>query len=166
MSAVTRQGWAAYALAAAVIALDQLSKAWVLGPLDLPARGQVPVLPPFLNFTLVHNTGVSFHLLAGGELSRWGLTVFSLAVAAALAGWARRTDKAVQAAGLGLIMGGAVGNAVDRIRIGHVTDFIDVSGLHFPWVFNGADSAINVGVALLLLDSVLAPKPAAPEKPA
>ena len=149
---------AAYALAAAVIALDQISKWWVLGPLDLVSRGQVPLLPPALNLTLVHNAGVSFGLLTGGAASRWGLTVFSLAVAAALAWWARRADKRLTAAGLGLIMGGAVGNAADRARLGHVTDFIDASGLHFPWVFNVADSAITVGVGLLLLESLLAPK--------
>ena len=161
---LTRLAWIAYAKAVAVIALDQISKAWVLGPLDLPSRGQIPILPPVLNFTLVHNSGVSFHLLAGGDLSRWGLTAFSLVVAAVLGWWARSAERLLQAAGIGLIMGGAVGNALDRIRLGHVTDFIDVSGLHFPWVFNVADAAISVGVGLLLLESLLAPKK--PEAPA
>ncbi len=159
-----RHAWIAYAKALAVIALDQLSKWWVLGPLDLPSRGQVPVLPPFLNFTWVANRGVSFGLLGGGDLSRWGLTVFSLVVAGVLGWWARTAERVLQAAGLGLIMGGAVGNAVDRIRLGHVTDFVDVSGLRFPWVFNVADAAISIGVAVLLLDSLLAPKK--PEAPA
>ena len=170
MSRVSPLGWAAYAAAAVVIALDQLSKWWVLGPLDLPARGQVAVLPPLLRFTLTHNPGVSFGLLNAGALSRWGLTLFSVVVAGALAVWAARADKRVQSLGLGLIIGGALGNAVDRLRLGVVTDFVDVSAAlpFFPWIFNVADSAITVGVAVLLLESVFAPAPAkgAPEKPA
>lgn len=163
---MSRVAWIACAKAVGVIALDQLSKWWVLGPLDLPSRGQVPVAPPLLNFTLVHNTGVSFHLFAGGDLSRWGLTAFSLGVAAVLGWWARTAERLLQAAGLGLIMGGAVGNALDRIRLGYVTDFVDVSAAlpFFPWVFNVADSAITIGVGVLLLDSLLAPKK--PEPPA
>ena len=83
-------------------------------------------------------------------------------MAVALAVWARRTVRALPALALGLIMGGAVGNALDRVRLGAVVDFIDVSGIGvFPWVFNVADSAITVGVALLLLDSLVA-KPARP----
>lgn len=174
MSRVTRLGWAAYAVAVVAIVLDQLSKAWVLGPLDLPSRGQVSVVEPWLRFTLTHNSGVSFSLLKGGALSRWGLSLFSIVVAGALATWAARAEKRIQAVGLGLIMGGALGNALDRVRLGVVTDFIDVSGAlaFFPYIFNVADSAISVGVALLLLDSVLTPSPAkspagaAPEKPA
>ena len=170
MSRISRLGWAAYFLALAVVALDQLSKWWVLGPLDLPSRGQVAVAEPWLRFTLTHNPGVSFGLLNGGALSRWGLSLFSVVVAGALAVWAARAEKRIQAAGLGLIIGGALGNALDRVRLGVVTDFIDVSGAlaFFPWIFNVADSAISVGVALLLLESVLAPSPAksAPEKPA
>ena len=158
----TRLGWLAYGLAASTIAIDQLSKWWVLGPLDLPSRGQVRLLPPLLNLTLTHNPGVSFGLLNAGALSRWGLTLFSVLVAGALAVWAARADKRVQALGLGLIMGGALGNAVDRVRLGVVTDFVDVSQAlpFFPWIFNVADSAITVGVAVLLLESVLAPSPA------
>lgn len=163
---MTRLARLAYGLALTVIALDQLSKWLMLGPLDLAARGQIPVLPPVLNWTLVHNSGVSFHLFAGGDLSRWGLSLFSVVVAGALAWWARGADKAIQAAGLGLIMGGAIGNAVDRVRLGYVIDFVDVSGLRFPWVFNVADSAITVGVILLLLEGLVSPKPDAPKKPA
>ena len=148
----------AYAVALAVVALDQLTKWWVLDVVNLPARGQVAVVPPWLNLTLVHNTGVSFGLFrAGAEVGRWLLTVFSLAVAAALAGWARRAARPFTGLAVGLVIGGAVGNAIDRIRLGFVTDFVDVSALHFPWVFNGADSAITVGVALLVIESLLTP---------
>lgn len=150
----------AYALAALVIALDQVSKWWVLGPLALPTRGQVPVLPPILNLTLVHNAGVSFGLLrADADLARWALVAFSTVVALALAVWARTAARAWTATALGLVIGGALGNVVDRVRLGWVTDFIDVSGTRvFPWVFNVADSAITVGVILLLAESLFAPK--------
>ena len=107
---------------------------------------------------MVHNAGVSFGLLrADAALGRWALALFSFAVAAGLAWWARKAARPLGATALGLVMGGAVGNAVDRVRVGVVTDFLDFSGLHFPWVFNVADSAITVGVALLVLESVLTP---------
>ena len=80
----------------------------------------------------------------------------STAVAVALAVWVRKADRPLLASAIGLIIGGAVGNLIDRIRYGYVVDFIDASGLYFPWVFNVADAAINVGVALLLLDIFVA----------
>ena len=80
---------------------------------------------------------------------------FALVVVAALAVWARRVDRPLLAAALGLVIGGAIGNnLIDRVRFGAVADFLDFTGLHFPWVFNVADSAITVGVVLLLLDSL------------
>jgi signal peptidase II len=151
---VTRFGWAAYAIAVALMVLDQLSKAWVLGVLR-PVDGRSLILAPVLRFSLVWNRGFSFGLLSQTALARWGLFAFSLAVAVGLAVWARRQVRALPAVALGLIMGGAIGNAVDRVRLGAVVDFIDVSGLgFFPWVFNVADSAITVGVVLLLADSL------------
>jgi signal peptidase II len=158
MSKTTRQGWLAYAAALAVIAADQLSKAWVLGPFDLPARSPVEVLP-ILRLTMVWNQGVSFGLLnSHGDLGRWALVVFETGVAIILGLWARRNPRPVLGLALGLVMGGALGNVIDRARFGAVADFIDVTALHFPWVFNLADSAINIGVALLLWDSLTTPK--------
>ena len=156
MLRLTRLGWAAYAIAVATIVVDQASKAWVLTRLH--EAGESIRLLPVLSFTLVHNPGVSFGLLNAGALARWGLTVFSTLVAIGIGVWASKADKPLNATALGLIMGGALGNVIDRVRHGVVTDFIDVSALHVPWVFNGADSAITVGVALLLLESALAPK--------
>jgi signal peptidase II len=156
--AVTRWGWIAYAVALVTLILDQLSKLWVLDILDLPDKFSVPVLAPVLRLTMVWNPGVSFGLLrAGGETGRLLLAGFAAAVVAALGFWARNVVRPLTAIGLGMVMGGAVGNnLVDRLRLGHVADFIDVSGLgFFPWVFNVADSAISIGVALLILDSVL-----------
>jgi signal peptidase II len=154
---VTRLGLMSYGVAILALALDQLSKFWILYGLDLPDRGSVR-LAPFLSFSMVWNPGVSFGLLRSeGEVGRLMLAAFAAVVVAALAFWARTASRPLAATGLGLVMGGAVGNnLIDRLRFGRVIDFIDVSGLQFfPWVFNVADSAITVGVALLILDSLL-----------
>ena len=144
----------AYGLAVLTIVLDQLSKLWVLNVFDLPSKGSVHVGGP-VSLTMVWNEGVSFGLLrAEQDLTRWALVVFSLAVAAFLAVWARKIEKPLLAIAVGLVRGGAVGNAIDRARFGAVADFLDFKALYFPWVFNIADSAITVGVVLLLLDSL------------
>ncbi|CAN5597330.1 signal peptidase II [soil metagenome] len=154
MKSITRLGWTAYLIAAITVVLDQLSKAWILATLGAEQGASQAVLGP-LYLTLVHNQGMSFGLFRGPEF-RWLLSLFSAAVVIGLAIWARKAIRPLMAAGLGLIIGGAIGNnLIDRIRYGHVVDFIDVSRMHFPWVFNVADSAISVGVALLLLDSFL-----------
>jgi signal peptidase II len=151
-------GWIACAIAAGVVTLDQLSKFWVTEVLDLEYRPPIQVLS-FFRLTMVHNQGVSFGLFkAHADTMRWVLVAFSVLVVALLIGWARKVERRLTAVALGLIIGGAIGNNwIDRVRFGWVVDFLDVSGLHFPWVFNVADSAISVGVALLLLDSVLRP---------
>ena len=151
---VTRFGRLAYVLAAATVVLDQLSKFWIVDVYDLPDKGSVRFLPVF-SLSMVWNRGVSYGLLtAHSDLARWALVAFSLVIAGALAVWVARALRRLPAAAVGLIIGGAVGNALDRARIGQVVDFLDFSGLHFPWVFNVADSGISVGVALLLLDSL------------
>jgi signal peptidase II len=154
---VTRWGFVAYAVAILALVLDQLSKFWVLDVVDLPDKFTVPLLP-VLRLTMVWNPGVSFGLLrAGGEFGRLMLAAFAAAVVTALGLWARNLVRPLTAIGLGMVMGGAVGNnLVDRLRFGRVVDFIDVSGglPFFPWVFNVADSAISVGVVLLILDSL------------
>jgi signal peptidase II len=159
----------AYALAIVVVVADQALKYWVLDVYRLPERlselaalgnerPSIAVLGPF-HLTLVANKGVSFGFMnAEAPWTRWALTVFSLGVAAALAVWAWRVQKLLLAISVGLIMGGAVGNAIDRIHLGAVTDFLDFSTLHFPWVFNIADSAISVGSVLLVWDLFLAPR--------
>jgi signal peptidase II len=155
MKAVTKLGWTAYALAALVIVADQLSKHWILFVYDLPARFSVPIAGPF-SLTMVWNRGVSFGLFrADADLIRWLLAAFSIIVAIVLAVWARKAERPFMAVGLGLVIGGALGNVIDRIRFGAVADFLDFQRLgFFPWVFNVADSAITVGVVFLLLDSM------------
>ena len=160
MTPISRYGFQAYILALAVLALDQAVKYWILHGLDLPRLGAVELFGP-LRLTMVWNRGVSFGLFhADRDLMRWALSAFSLIVAVILIVWARRAERAVVGAGLGLIIGGAVGNAIDRMRFGAVADFIDASRIYFPWVFNVADSAITIGVALLLLDSLRRDRPA------
>lgn len=155
MTRITRPGWTAYGLAMIVLLLDQASKFWILNIFNLPARLTVPVGGPF-SLTMVWNQGVSFGLLrAEQDLTRWLLVIFSLVVAGALIFWASKAQRSLQAVALGLVIGGAIGNAIDRARFGAVVDFLDFSRLHFPWVFNIADAGITVGVGLLLLDSLL-----------
>lgn len=147
------QGPMAYTIGLTVILVDQLVKMWMLGALRLDLLKSVQVWGP-LNLTMVWNQGVSFGLFRGeAEWVRWVLVAFSLGVAAFLAVWARRVDRPLLGVAIGLVMGGAIGNMIDRVRFGKVADFIDVTALHFPWVFNIADSAISIGVVLLLIDS-------------
>lgn len=153
---VRLQGPMAYAICLAVILADQLIKQWILYAFRLPLYGGegVQVLGPF-HLTMVWNQGVSFGLFRGeAEWVRWALVAFSLGVAGFLAVWARRVERPLLGAAVGLVMGGAIGNLIDRVRFGAVADFIDFKALGFPWVFNLADSAITIGVVLLLLDSV------------
>ena len=150
---VNRRGLLAYALAIAVILADQISKHWVLFVYGLPQRGTVEVAP-FFSLSMVWNRGVSFGVFqAESDWGRWGLALFSGVVAVALVVWARRAERPFLAVALGLVIGGAVGNLIDRVRFGAVADFLDFSRLYFPWVFNVADSAITIGVLLLVLDS-------------
>lgn len=162
----TPLGKLAYSVAGAVLVLDQASKAFILHGIDLPIRQQMLVLPPFFNLTMVWNRGVSFGLLkAGADLGRFALIAFAAFVVAILGIWARRVDRPLIAWAVGLIMGGAIGNnLIDRPIYGAVVDFLDFSGLMFPWVFNVADSAITIGVVLLLIDSLRPPKPDASKK--
>jgi signal peptidase II len=157
---IPRIALAAYGFALLIIVVDQLTKAWVLSGLDLREMRQVPVWPPVFNFTWVENRGVSFGLFGDGS-ARWLLSGFSVIVAGILGWWALKADRRLLVSAIGLIMGGAIGNVIDRIRFGFVVDFLDFSGTgFFPWVFNVADSAITVGVILLILDSVLSERAA------
>ena len=162
----TRLGLAAYVIALVVTVLDQASKAWVLGPFDLPDKGSVTVTP-FFKLSMVWNPGISYGLLQGhGDLGRWLLVLFAACVVAALIVWVRQTTRPLISIAIGLIMGGAIGNnLIDRVRLGMVADFLDFSGLGFKWVFNVADSAITVGVILLLIDTFITSRPPAMSKP-
>jgi signal peptidase II len=154
-SGVTRAGWLAFGLAAMVIILDQALKQWVVGGLGL-AVGESRALFWPVSFTLVRNDGISFGFFqTHATWTRWALAGFALVVSGALIAWVRGVDRWVTGVAGGLILGGAVGNLIDRIRLGAVVDFVDVHPLLFPWIFNIADSGITVGVIILLAENVL-----------
>ena len=133
--------------------LDQATKWWILNHVMDPPR-VIPVTG-FFNLVLGFNTGVSFGLF--GEAPAWLLMAFILPMVAGLLVWMTRPDSRLTAIALGLVVGGAFGNLLDRLRHGAVTDFLDfhVGAYHWP-AFNFADVAIVSGVALLLIESVLA----------
>jgi signal peptidase II len=146
-------------LTASVILLDQLTK-WLAERL-LPLHEPVALMP-MLNLTLMHNHGAAFSLLAdAGGWQRWLFAAFALLVTIVLVIWLLRLDarERMTAAALALLIGGAVGNLIDRLRTGRVVDFIDVyyGDWHWP-AFNIADSAITIGVALLLIETLRAGK--------
>jgi signal peptidase II len=139
---------AAYGLA--ILVADQLSKLAVLHVLQ-PGQGIIPVTP-FMDIVLLWNRGVSYSLFPMG--AQWPLVVMSLAVSTVLWSWACRTQRRLTAIALGLIIGGALGNALDRVVHGAVADFVHLHWGSFSWyVFNIADCAIVAGVALLLYES-------------
>jgi signal peptidase II len=142
-------------LVAVVLVLDQLSKWWLYDYLVAGGHRLVEILP-FFNLVAVWNYGVSFGLFNNGSAAgSWIFIGLALVIVAVLAVWLWRALRSIPAAALGLVIGGALGNVVDRIRFGAVFDFLDVhvAGWHWP-AFNVADSAISVGVAVLLIDSL------------
>ncbi len=142
-------------IGSALIAIaDQASKFWIVKIVDLPAKRRIEISSIF-DLTYVQNRGASFGMLAGGLASRILLSAISIAIAAVMIGWLAKLKRPIAAAGASFIIGGALGNLHDRIRYGYVVDFLDFSGLMFPWVFNVADSAINIGFACLILDALL-----------
>ena len=159
------------AVSLAVIALDQLTKWAVLT--WVPLYDKVAV-NSFINITHQQNRGAAFSFLADASgWQRWFFTTLALAVSVAIVAWLwriRRDKQHVLSAGLALVLGGALGNVIDRIRFGHVVDFIQVliAGWPFP-SFNVADSAITIGAALLIIDALFfsgRTKPVAQEKSA
>jgi len=142
-------------LAALVIVLDQYSKWLVLQHFELY---QTLRLTAWFNLTLAYNTGAAFSFLndAGGW-QRWLFVVLAVVISGVLLVWLRRAQQLrQQALALALVIGGAIGNVIDRVRLGYVIDFIDWHYRDWHWpVFNLADSAISVGVVLLIADSLL-----------
>lgn len=143
-------------LSVCVILLDQVTKAMVASALNLYERID---LLPVLALTRLHNTGAAFSMLAEGSgWQRWFFIALGLVISVALMVWLRRLRPAdtLLALGLSLVLGGALGNVIDRVWLGHVIDFIYVhwKDAYFP-AFNVADSAITVGAGCLLLDAFL-----------
>ena len=146
-----------FIVAALVFALDQLTKWIVAGPLELQAVGQIVLLPIF-NLSWTENYGISLGLLnAKTATGQWMLVGVTSAIALAVAVWLTREKQRGDQVALGMVLGGALGNILDRVRFGYVVDFAD---LHFgdfrPFlVFNVGDAAISIGVVILLLRAFL-----------
>ena len=144
----------AFLVAGVTFVLDQLVKWWVVGPLGLTAVGDQHYVLPFFNFTRTHNLGISLGLFrADSDAARWAIVGVTAAIALAMLVWILREPRHGDRIALGMVLGGAVGNILDRIRLGYVVDFAD---LHFgsfrPFlVFNIADAAISIGVVILLI---------------
>ncbi|WP_293856597.1 signal peptidase II [uncultured Alsobacter sp.] len=145
-----------FSLAALTFVLDQALKAWILYGLRLPESPPIRVGWLF-DLVMVWNRGISYGLFQQHEdWGRYGLVVLSVAAAVGLGIWLMRSSGWVLALGLGLLIGGALGNAVDRFVYGAVVDFVLLYWIPvFPYVFNLADSAIVAGVGLLLYDSLV-----------
>ncbi len=162
MIGVRRSGLVWLVVSLGAVALDQVSKTWIMTHFALH---ESVTLLPILDVVYARNTGAAFSFLAdAGGWQRWFFTVLAVGVSAGIVMWLRRLDgraQALMAAGLALVLGGAVGNVIDRVLFGYVVDFIAVhwNGNYFP-AFNVADSCISVGAALLILDSVLASRKA------
>lgn len=145
------------ALAALVFVLDQALKWLMVGPLDLMRVGQIYIMPAF-NLTFTQNFGVSLGLFAAEtDTGRWLLVAMTGAIALFVAVWLLREKHLGDISGLALVLGGALGNILDRVRVGYVIDYAD---LHFGewrpfYVFNLADAAITIGVLIILARSFL-----------
>jgi signal peptidase II len=146
-------------IALAAAAIDQAAKLWLLFVFDLPARQRV-VLTPFLDLALVWNRGISYGLFQQqGPLGQWALLLLKIIAVVLLWLWLARAGFRLTAVSLGLIIGGAIGNAIDRVAYGAVVDFVafhvNTSTWSFNWyVFNLADAAIVAGVIGLLYESL------------
>lgn len=137
-----------------VVVFDQATKWWILTAVMTPPR-RISVTG-FFDIVLVYNRGVSFGMLGGAPgWATAALIVFALLLSAALCVWMWRADSPLLGIPLGFVVGGAIGNVIDRLRHGAVVDFLDfyVGGYHWP-AFNVADSAITIGVLFLILDSL------------
>ncbi len=143
----------AYLFALLIFVADQVSKWFIIGPMNLEAVQNIQLLP-FFDFTWVENRGISLGIAqAQNETHRWILVAVTAAIAVGVAWWIRREEARGDQLALAMVLGGALGNIVDRTRYGYVVDFLD---LHFGtfrpfYVFNVGDAAISIGVVILLL---------------
>ena len=149
---------AGFTAAAALFLADQLSKWAVTKPLGIDSLGESQTITSFFDLRFVPNIGISLGLLpADGHLTRWALVLLTGAIAVGVAVWMTREKNPADQIALGFVLGGAIGNILDRIRLGYVVDFCDLHiGEWRPFlVFNVADAAITVGVLVLLVRALL-----------
>lgn len=149
---------AGFGAAAALFLADQISKWAVTKPLGIDSLGDSQTITSFFDLRFVPNIGISLGLLpADGHLTRWALVLLTGAIAVGVAVWMTREKNPADQVALGFVLGGAIGNILDRIRLGYVVDFADLHiGEWRPFlVFNVADAAITVGVLVLLVRALL-----------
>ena len=139
-------------IAVVIIIVDQVSKLYLI---DLMARHPDGIeVTSFFNLVMVWNRGVSFGMFAGDNM-RWILVAITAVIAGIVFFWLRKATNRMLAAGLGLVLGGAIGNIIDRVRLGAVADFFDFDLIFMRWpAFNVADMAIVCGVILILLENL------------
>lgn len=150
--------WFGLGVALAVIVADQAAKAWILGFFAAHAGAPVAAVTPFFNLVLTGNRGMSFGLFnTNAAMNTAVFTALAAAIVIALIVWLRRAHSPTIRLALGLIIGGAIGNVIDRLIRGAVVDFLDFHLGDWHWfAFNVADAAICLGVVALLLDGLLA----------
>lgn len=171
---ITRAWRWAIPLIVVIVALDQVTKLWVLGTPEFRALdclnglamcGQIEI-SPVMDFSMVWNRGVSFGAMQADGVARWVLFVLISLISTGFTVWLLRAERKTTALALALVVGGAVGNLIDRAIFGAVVDFIDFSGpwfgmmigdwkVGFPWIFNIADASISIGAIFLLVDQLL-----------
>ncbi len=141
------------------ITLDQVSKLIIIQWLDLASLHVLPVWPPYLQFVMAWNEGVDFGML-NHYGNRWILAAFNALVSLALIAWARKTSGRFMPVAIGFVVGGALGNALDRISYGAVADFLNMSccGIRNPYSFNVADIFVFLGIAMTLVFHERTPK--------
>ena len=151
--------------AASIFTLDQITKYLVVFYMNLIERGQMSVWPGFIHFHMAWNSGINFGLFSNNGLAaRWILIVIALGICGVVTYWMRRETRSVALISAGMVIGGALGNVVDRILHGSVADFLNITccGLHNPFAFNVADIAIFAGLLGLMLFASDAKKPNLP----
>jgi signal peptidase II len=147
---------------ASILTLDQITKYLVVFYMNLIERGQMSVWPGFIHFHMAWNSGINFGLFSNNGLAaRWILIVIALGICGVVTYWMRRETRPIALISAGMVIGGALGNVVDRILYGSVADFLNITccGLHNPFAFNVADIAIFAGLIGLMLFASDAKKP-------
>ena len=150
---------------ASILTLDQITKYLVVFYMNLIERGQMSVWPGFIHFHMAWNSGINFGLFSNNGLAaRWILIVIALGICGVVTYWMRRETRPIALISAGMVIGGALGNVVDRILYGSVADFLNITccGLHNPFAFNVADIAIFAGLLGLMLFTSDAKKPNLP----
>ena len=140
--------------AASVLTLDQITKYLVVFYMNLIERGQMSVWPGFIHFHMAWNSGINFGLFSNNGLAaRWILIAIALGICGVVAYWMRRETRPIALMSGGMVIGGALGNVIDRILYGSVADFLNITccGLYNPFAFNVADIAIFAGLLGLML---------------